>query len=601
MRRLVACVGLALLVARGGGPALAGIWSPNGRWVAYQQAAPARTNAAAIRWLLDTTGPDAYTRDADGPGPMVYRLWATRLETGDSVLLDESAGPITAPAWHPDGTMLAFAKVVVGPDDTARYEVVLQEAPDRKRAIFTRKLADARGDLRDLARAAVAFDHAGRHLAAPLPQGGLVVVRVDDGRVLKTIDGALLPSWSPAGTRLGYLTTTPRPFACCLDGEFGSPRSLTPAQALGQGPVWWRDGLSLLIVRRQPQRVEVARFAADSGRVEWTFDLIGRPIESHQVLLAATMTIDEQGEDLFAAVRIADEPNAIVWLQPTRGTVHKRFHPFDISMPISALSLATRQKKLFLRLGPPDDLGPIGIHDLETEKLEALAPDEAARTRWLDLVLTTTRGILRDRVPHARRQDRDVERPTLLPMPGELSPNSEPAILLKRMARIARPLVAQLVAPEALDPEARLLLNYIQGDLEACLSGLDALEAKARTVAERLRWLGLRAQLWVERGDRVRAAALLDYLAERVDQPRSSVEESPNAGLRITPVVTPESLWVGYLRERLQAPSAAEGGGVLLGNPDNPNAELALPLDLFNRIDELPQGPRIERPVPPRQ
>ena len=45
-----------------------------------------------------------------------YRLWATRADTGASVLLEESTGPLTAPGWSPDGRALAFGRVVAEAD-----------------------------------------------------------------------------------------------------------------------------------------------------------------------------------------------------------------------------------------------------------------------------------------------------------------------------------------------------------------------------------------------------------------------------------------------------------------------------------------------------
>ncbi len=612
MRQTVWVASLGVLVATTCS-AGAGVWSPNGRWVAYQQATEARPATVGALGLLDPMSSDS--APTDNSGPWTYRLWATRLETGDSILLDESAGPISAPAWHPDGTQLAYAKVNRAPDGSARYEVIVQDAPDRKRVLHSRELDQAkwRADERLIARSAVAWGPDGRCLAAPLPYspsqgGGFVVLRVDDGRVLKSVAGGEFPSFSPVGTRLSFLAASPRPTVCGLDGEFGEPKRLATAQPLGSAPFWTRDGLSYWLVRRQTQqRVEVVRLSAETGQVEWSYDPLGHALRNDQELISASLALDEEGENLFAAARVVDEPNTIVWIMPGRGAVFDRMVPFDLQTPMTSLALATRQKKLFVRLGSARELGPIGLIDLESKKLEALAPDAPGRAAWLDLVLATTRHILRERLPALHQGPHEVERPTLIPMPGQVIDGTEVAASLRRMARIARPLLAHLSGTDLVPPDARLILDYLQGDHAACLASVDALIAQATRPDERTRLLGLRAQLLIEKGDRTRARALLEYLKEWADRPRSRIEEGPPGPLQIVEETTPGSAWMGYLLDSLLETKTGKDRGVPVGNPDNPNAEFALPLDLFNRIDELPPGPKVERlvipearPIPPR-
>ena len=48
------------------------------------------------------------------------KLWTTRPETGESVLLEDSAGPLSAPAWSRDGTSLAFGRLTRG-TETVRF------------------------------------------------------------------------------------------------------------------------------------------------------------------------------------------------------------------------------------------------------------------------------------------------------------------------------------------------------------------------------------------------------------------------------------------------------------------------------------------------
>src|SRR5512135_20582 len=90
-------------------------WSPNGVWIAYTIAVRSGSPSLPEGWLFETRPPSGSSivegKPAKG-GAAGYRLWATRVDTGESVLLEESRGPLTAPAWSPDGKALAFGRLV---------------------------------------------------------------------------------------------------------------------------------------------------------------------------------------------------------------------------------------------------------------------------------------------------------------------------------------------------------------------------------------------------------------------------------------------------------------------------------------------------------
>src|SRR5690348_1534515 len=122
MRRIImGMIGIASLAVLGclHAPVL---WSPDGQWLAY-------TLCSRPGWLFETGGDGDPGRSASIPArraPLRYRLWATRAESSESVLLEESRGPLTSPCWSPDGLALAFGRLVPEEEGRARFEIVVQ-------------------------------------------------------------------------------------------------------------------------------------------------------------------------------------------------------------------------------------------------------------------------------------------------------------------------------------------------------------------------------------------------------------------------------------------------------------------------------------------
>ncbi|MFO0959664.1 MAG: hypothetical protein U0800_19885 [Isosphaeraceae bacterium] len=577
---------LALGLASAAIPAAhAGVWSPNGRWVAYPLAVAGRAPSPPARWLFPESspiGPPAASR-AD----MVYRLWATEAEAGESVLLDENRGPISNPGWNPDGTALAFGRVAIEPDGSGRFELVVQDRPGRKRILLTRPVRDASADLHAWACQAVAWSPDGRHLAVPLPEsGGLALVRAEDGTLLKRLDAACRPAWSPAGDRLAFFTGGERDGLWTQDLALGAPRLIASIPSLGQEPVWSPDGRSLLAVHRQGGRIELRRMAG-LGQPEWAYDLFARPIPAGNPLLAASVATDGDGENVFVALQVDGEPNAVIWLRPRRDEVHNRFHPFDFAVPVGSLASSPRSPKLFVRLGPPDRPGPAGIYDSSNDKWTPLTPDVDARGAWLDLILDTTRMVLAYRVPPPMTGVRPQVRPSILPRPSEIRLRAEAAGTLARMDRFARDVLDRGSAGEALTAEARFLLGFLRKDYDACLAELDALEPTVASGDDRLRILAVRAQLLAAQGDTTRASALLDYMRDRFDRPRLRIEDDGQTA-RLVDEPDSQPPWMAYALSAPPEGPVNPEGDIPIGNPDNPL--FGLPDDPFLRIDALPQA-----------
>ncbi len=125
------------------------------------------------------------------------------------------------------------------------------------------------------------------------------------------------------------------------------------------------------------------------------------------------------------------------------------------------------------------------------------------------------RRILASSLPPAVVDGQPAERPTLLPLPGELPPNDTTNLRLNRLARFGSALdsnVADRSEPQkqsgqrSFESEARLFFNYLRGAYQAAAVELDNLEPQLTTARERLALLSLRAQLFWARGNRRKPA-----------------------------------------------------------------------------------------------
>ncbi len=165
---------------------------------------------------------------AERPPALLYRLWATRPDSGDSVLLEESKNPLTSPVWRSDGKRDCLWPVGTR---SGRTQSVRGGGPGRSReqtSLFL-KQTPVEGVLRPA-------DLPSPDSGVEPPMGGTlpslscnrprdrVILRVDDGRILKEVPDAFLPSWSPDGTKLAFLRGGESQSLHYLDTNFGTPR-----------------------------------------------------------------------------------------------------------------------------------------------------------------------------------------------------------------------------------------------------------------------------------------------------------------------------------------------------------------------------------------
>ncbi len=616
-------------------------WSPDGAWLAYTIGKRSPRQALKPGWLFETVHSQTLSGAAAESKPergktsgLKYQIWASKAADEVSVLLEESSGPLTSPVWKPDGTALAFGKIVNETQGGGRFEIVVQDGPRHQRVISsepfpTGELGAEATDLPDLS---IAWSPDGRWLAVPrVNPRGLAILKADNGRVVKTIDDSYLPAWSPDSRVLAYVHAGESDSLFCLTiAPLGAPRPMIDlgASASSIAPVWTRDGKAILAVRSGPggrfsNDVELVQVSLDTLRVDVVRRLIAsRPSGAgDEQVLSYSYASSRDADEFFSVSVVEGQETSIVRSFPRRSKdkafeeeIHSRFHPVDAVVPIGSISLSPTERKLALRMGPAGFLAPPAIFDLASAHLQPLLPDDHARVEWIAIAVNAARKVLALGAPAAEKS-RETASPTILPPPGEAFLDSSFAPRIKTIANFGMSLCerpAGLVRPEpevqAVLDEALLFFSYLNEDFKRSRAALEAVEAKARTADERLRMLGLRAQIALGLREFDRARSIIDFIASTQPRRVQRVEDSPD-GRSVSELVTPTQLWIRSLRKRIddeeqeQSKRTKTRGAVFMDGPapdDVPNfriEEPAGPQRFFLQLDEDVPGARKKQAV----
>jgi hypothetical protein len=590
-------------------------WSPDSRWLGYTVVSDPGSPERHPGGLFDATPGDptspsirgvAEGRQDDAPiapvGPSISRIWASQRDGGASVLIAESAAPLSSPRWSPRGRSLAFVRFIADPMSTAgpsprgRLEVVIQDRLDRERPL----LALPNFELDDEARARFphvgpAWSPDGQYLAIPRPgrSPSIVIVRVDARRVLRSIDGALLPAWSPDGTRLAFIHRDEQGDHSLQVVErqgqaMSVPRDLQPIGRIVAAPGWGGDGRSILAVVERARLhfpdLNLVRISAESGEPTPVFSLVAEPQRRMTTVRGIAIDFDRNEDLCFFSADVEGRDTDVCWSIPREQVPYKRFHPLDFSMRIGGLAIAPDGRAVAMRFGTPEALSPPAVCELETdrnpptERTILIVPDEAARRAWRGLLARTARSLLAIAMPPVALDGKPIARPAWLPMPDEIP--ATPAIRSRfaRLGRYGASVCATRPGTEAnatrprtdpdaeaeaeLDLEDRLLFDYLRGDYAAATADLEDLEARGGDRRRRLALLGLRAQILWAQGETDRARDVAAYLLEAAGGPVYRVDETP-IGRSLVP--EPESArdWARYLAMRAAQPQAPT-------SPDHP-------------------------------
>jgi len=459
---------------------------------------------------------------------------------------------------------MVFGRIVREPNLPARCELVLQDAPQRKRVLFRETIegdSPSADEFRDMEPLWSPDD---RTIVVPsFKRPGLTLIRGQNGQILRFLEGASHPSWSPEDAKLAFFRGKLSTELLILDGTGMEPRRLAevlPDRENLPGPFWSRDGQSLSYLRKaaaggaQAGRFEVLRLSrvrADTGQSDSAIDLIHDPIPKDAELKGAWFASDPNGDAVvYATLSSSQKTSQFSWCPARPNEVHKRLNPLDASVSMGALAMEPGGRSLALRFRKNGQWSPPAICDLASERLICVASDDETRKQWLTLILDLLRSALRDGVAPATLADgTPVSRPSVLPIPGELESGDLTALKLRRLARIGLPLMDPSSSVEAI--ETRLVLAYFSEVYDSALGAVDLLTARAEDSAHRRKLLGLRAQILLAKRDLATARPLIDHLRRSAFKPIFEVQEDI-LRTSLIPISDPRASWPDLLSESLE-------------------------------------------------
>ena len=209
---------------------------------------------------------------------------------------------------------------------------------------------------------------------------------------------------------------------------FAPSRQLIDTGSVRATPGWSSDSLSIFVVAEKSttrlRELVLDRISAktgDSGRV---LNLIAEPALRGGSLRGVAIDFDRDGERCFFSVDIEGRDSDLAVGIIRDQHIPKRFVPIDASLRIGALAVSPNDRYLAIRFGPPGSLTPPALYDLALEQTTLLIPDDTSRRQWLNTLIDASRSLLISGLPRVNADGHLGERPTLLPLPGEL-PASE--------------------------------------------------------------------------------------------------------------------------------------------------------------------------------
>ncbi len=509
-------VGLTTLI--GVVPDAAVQWSPDGSWVTYKTSARSVTTILDQFPLFELLPESADDRSNRASEPS--RIWATRVDDQRSLLIDETEGSTSAPIWTPDGYAVSYCRVepspVDLPGDSFEFQVLIGE-PGNLEVIYQETVPSEAINPTGFSSQLISWDRTGNRLLAPLPSGDrFILIDLEDPLTVRRFQGQGA-TWSPAGDEIAYYQSDPSGgfelLVSPLTPIDAAPQHISLVERADQPPIWTSGGQSLLFlngtVNSQGDRVynlECYR-GPDEPLIRLKDGIESRSLG--QQLQGLSMSIGADGFKQIYAINVENIPSVMFY---HLGRASKDLlHPYVNNGVVRLPSLSPDGNQLAFRLDSVGNSTVAGLLDPETLATTPLRPDLAATAEW---ILALGAASNPDRGPYRLS--------TRLPMP---STNGQRRLgrqtTIERLATLGIRLT-ESASEQSADQEnwaaPIAFFSYLSGDFERSSNAVDALLKRTESPEDRVRLLGLRAQIAIAEGDVGQARSIIGFLETLQDQ-----------------------------------------------------------------------------------
>ena len=388
-------------------------WSPDGEWLGYTVVADSSQDDLAPGWLFETAVRGDATRgtravgDRNAPAASkIYQIWASHGNHEPSVLVEEARWPLTAPSWSPRGKSIAFGRFVPQsmepnqPGQRGRFEVVIQDAMNRKRVLWASSDFELDDDTRTrFPQLAVAWSPDGRYLAISRPgsEPSILIMGTDSGKVLATLEQAAQPVWSPDGSQCAFIRIKNDSINLCLverHGQtFGPSRQFIVTGSVRSTPGWSNDSRSIFVVTEKStnrsRELVLDRLSTRNGDSARVLNLVSEPGLRTGSILGVAIDFDRDGERCFFSVNIDGRENDLGLGILRDQHIPKRFHPdrskfanrCNGALPRTTITSPSDSE-------PPGSLSPPAfVRSADSTRPARSSPDETSRRQWLNVLI----------------------------------------------------------------------------------------------------------------------------------------------------------------------------------------------------------------------
>ncbi|MGL5097361.1 MAG: hypothetical protein ACRDD1_17375, partial [Planctomycetia bacterium] len=235
------------------------------------------------------------------------------------------------------------------------------------------------------------------------------------------LPASLLPSWSSDGKRLAYFSTAEPPgIYLSKVGRWAESRRALDVDDAFQPVVWDRPGHSFLGARipgdgprrrlsfpMPPDKVLLVQVPVEpiigEPRIVQRLNLTGG---TEARLSAFYFTINEPTQELVVGILPRTQRSHFRWMSLEGDSPRRVWHPIDDGVaenqiPLGVPQLAPVGRYLALRYGLPEWSAPLGVYDLQRNRLATWAPNDAVRMRALWSIVEAVRRIVRKAPPES--------------------------------------------------------------------------------------------------------------------------------------------------------------------------------------------------------